>query len=357
MIFPLLGVFLTEDLKANAGFLGILEGAADTTASLLKLASGWISDHVKKRKSLVLTGYGIASAVRPLVAFASAPWHVLVVRLTDRVGKGIRGAPRDALIADAANPKTIGRAFGFHRAMDHAGAVVGSTAAAILVALHMERRHIFLVAAVPGVIATLLLFFVKEKPREPTAPRAKGTRAALPGSLKSYLGILLLFSIGNSSDAFLLIRAYELGVTNAPLLWTVLNISKLVWSYLGGDISDRVPRPILIAVGWLVFAITYVGLALASASWHAWALFVLYGTYYGLTEPAEKALVKDLAPEAVRGRAYGAYNFIVGVTALPAGILTGALWRIYGGTVALAMGAAVALASGALLIVWRARQS
>jgi MFS family permease len=217
-------------------------------------------------------------------------------------------------------------------------------------------RTVFLLAAIPGAMATVLVLFVREPPSKPE-PKARPARVKMPRALTAYLAILFVFSIGNSSDAFLLIRAYDLGVRNAPLLWTVLHVSKLVSSYLGGDISDRVPRSLLITAGWVVYAITYVGLALAWAPWQAWALFVLYGTYYGLTEPAEKALVKDLAPAEVRGRAYGAYNFIVGVTALPAGVLTGALWRIYGASVALGIGAALALASGILLVVWRARQS
>jgi MFS family permease len=379
MIFPLLPVFLTEALRAGPAYLGLVEGVADTVSSLLKLVSGVLADRTSKRKPLVLFGYGLASVARPFVALATAPWHVLAVRVTDRVGKGIRSSPRDALIADAAGERA-GRAFGFHQAMDNVGAVFGPLIAAGLVAASLPLRSIFWLAVIPGALATALVAVVREPPRaaatadagasagavgragdaRPAFSASKGdaTPAARPGvltrSLTAYLAILALFSLGNSSDAFLLLRARALGLTTSqiPILWSVLNLSKVVWAYLGGDLADRVPRARLIAAGWVVFAMVYAGLGRATAAWQAWALFVLYGVFYGLTEPVEKALVKDLVPADRRGRAYGAYNFVVGVAALPAGLLTGTLWRVAGAAVALQTGAALAAVAGVLLLAW-----
>jgi MFS family permease len=355
MIFPLLPVFLTEVLKAGPAYIGLVEGAADTVSSLLKLASGVVADRVPRRKPLVLFGYGLASAVRPFVALATHPWHVLAVRVTDRVGKGIRGSPRDALIADAAGDRA-GRAFGFQSAMDNAGAVVGPLIATALVALGMTLRGVFWIAVIPGIIATALVFAVRE-PERAVAPKPRdGARRAgvLTPTLRSYLAILALFSLGNSSDGFLLLRARSLGLTTAeiPILWAALNASKVGWAWLGGRLADRMPRARLIAVGWGVYALVYAGLGEATAPWHVWALFILYGVFFGLTEPVEKALLKDLVREDQRGRAYGAYNFIAGITALPAGLLTGLLWRTWGPARALEVAAALAGAAGVAILVW-----
>jgi len=359
MIFPLLPVFLTETLRAGPAYLGLVEGAADTVSSLLKLASGVIADRTERRKPLVLFGYGLASLARPFVALATRPWHVLAVRVTDRVGKGVRSSPRDALIADAAGDRA-GRAFGFHQAMDNAGAVAGPLLATALLAAGLSLRGVFWVAVIPGAVATALVAAVREPPRSaPGAARPAATanrEPVLTRTLTTYLFVLGLFSLGNSSDAFLLLRARSLGVATAqvPVLWAVLNLSKVVWAYLGGDAADRVRRAPLIAAGWFVYALVYTGLGRATASWQVWALFVVYGVFYGLTEPVEKALVKDLVRPEQRGRAYGAYNFVVGVTALPAGLLMGGIWNGYGPTVALELGAALAGVAAGLLLAWDA---
>jgi len=360
MIFPLLPVFLTEVLKAGPAYIGLVEGAADTVSSLLKLASGVVADRVPRRKPLVLFGYAVASAARPFVALATRPWHVLAVRVTDRVGKGIRGSPRDALIADAAGDRA-GRAFGYQAAMDNLGAVVGPLLATALVAWHMPLRHVFAVAIVPGVIATALVVAIRE-PARVSSPPLDGAPAAtrvLTPTLTSYLAILALFSLGNSSDGFLLLRARALGLSTAeiPVLWSVLNASKVVWAWLGGDLADRIPRARLIALGWLVYAAVYFGLGQATAPWQVWALFVVYGVFYGLTEPVEKALLKDLVRPEQRGRAYGAYNFVVGITALPAGLLTGLLWRTWGPGPALEVAAALAGAAGLAILGWDASRA
>jgi MFS family permease len=355
MIFPLLPAFVAS-LGAAPAFLGLVEGLADATSSLLKLASGYVSER-RRKKGIVLLGYGLAGAVRPLVALATAPWHVLAVRVTDRVGKGIRSAPRDALIANAVEQGQAGRAFGFHTAMDHAGAVVGPLVATALLSLGWGIRAVFWFAAVPGVLALLALLTV----REPATPvpdvepvRLAPGAGALPKSLRHYLLIVALFSLGNSSDAFLLLRAKELGVpvVSIPLLWSLFHVVKVLSARFGGIWSDRVPRSKLIIAGWSVFAVTYLAFGLASQAWHVWALFVAYGSYYGLTEPAEKALLRDLAPASARGRAYGFYNFVIGASALPAGLLMGWLWQTWSPLVALGTGASLALASALALLLW-----
>lgn len=376
MIFPLLPVFLVDTLGAAPVFVGLVEGAADMVSSLVKLGSGVLADVMPKRKPMVLLGYGLASAARPIVALATRPWHVLAVRVTDRVGKGIRGSPRDALIADAAGDHA-GRAFGFHQAMDNAGAVVGPLVATLLIGMGVSIRHVFAVAVVPGIVATALVAGIKEPPHagavgtategaRAIADAGGGGRAAtaerpvVPGlltpTLLSYLGVLGLFSLGNSSDAFLLLRAHSLGLRTEtiPILWSTLNVSKVLFAYIGGGYADRVSRVRLIAAGWVVFAIVYFGLGAATAPWHVWGLFVVYGVFYGLTEPVEKALVKDLVRAEQRGRAYGAYNFVIGITVLPAGLLTGALWRAVGPGVALDVDAGVACVACAALLAWDA---
>jgi MFS family permease len=357
MIFPLLPVFLTEVLKAGPAYIGLVEGAADTVSSLLKLASGVVADRVPRRKPLVLLGYALSSAARPFVALATQPWHVLAVRVTDRVGKGIRGSPRDAMVADAAGDRA-GHAFGYQAAMDNLGAVVGPLLATALVAGHMPLRDVFAIAVIPGVIATALVVAVRERARAPSPERAGGEPAArvLTPTLTSYLVILALFSLGNSSDGFLLLRARSVGLSTAeiPILWAALNASKVVWAWLGGGLADRIPRARLIALGWFVYAAVYLGLGRATAPWQVWLLFVVYGVFYGLTEPVEKALLKDLVRPDQRGRAYGAYNFVVGITALPAGLMTGLLWRTWGPGPALELSATLAGVAGVAILGWQA---
>ncbi len=355
MIFPLLPAFVAS-LGAAPAFLGLVEGLADATSSLLKLASGYVAER-RSKKRIVLVGYGVASLVRPLFALAMAPWHVLVVRVTDRVGKGIRTAPRDAMIADSVPQDQAGRAFGFHSAMDHAGSVIGPLLATALLALGWQVRSVFWFALVPGLLTMLTLLTVREpKPSSAEVSRQTlpKTPVILPPSLRRYFAILALFSLGNSSDVFLLLRAKQLGVpvVSIPLLWAAFNVTRVLSARYGGIWADRIARPKLIVAGWAVFAVTYLAFGLASRTWQVWALFLVYGVYYGLTEPAEKALVRDLAPSDARGRAYGFYNFIVGVSAVPAGLLTGWLWQTWSPFVALASGAALALGASVLLLAW-----
>jgi MFS family permease len=362
MIYPLLPFFLIT-LGAGPAFIGLVEGVAETTASMLKLASGWISDRWGKRKPLVVAGYGIASVARPLVALATAPWHVLLVRFVDRIGKGIRTAPRDALLAESVDPSVRGTAYGFHRAADHAGAVLGPlVASAILMAGLGGYRLVFMLAAIPAIVSVIVLLTrVREThSAAPITPKAQFEGfTGLPPSFRSFLAVILLFTLGNATDAFLLVRASQLGVGQAaiPLLWAVLHVSKMGWSVAGGILSDRVGPGRAIVAGWLVYAAVYAGFALADSAWHVWVLFLIYGLFYGLTEAPEKAMVAALAPPGRRGAAFGAYHFVIGVAALPASIIFGLLWQRYGSAVALFTGAGIALMAALFFLVARIKPS
>jgi MFS family permease len=362
IIYPLLPLFVTTVLGGNARTLGVIEGAAETTSAVLKLASGWWSDRMGRRKPFVVAGYVLASAVRPLIALAQTSGHVLAVRVVDRIGKGIRGAPRDALLADSVPFAQRGRAFGLHRTGDHAGAVVGPLAAfALLRWGGLDLRTLFLLAAIPGALAVLALIVgVREPPRATVAAAPVRLDAKLPGGFWAYLGVLIVFTLGNSTDAFLLLRASQLGVEAAllPILWAFLHVVKSITSTPGGILSDRVGRRPLIIGGWMVYAAVYLGFARAETTWHAWALFALYGVFFGLTEGVEKALVADLVPIERRGAGYGWYNLAIGLGALPASVLFGALWDRYGSGSAFVFGAAMsALASLLLMVVVRPRIS
>lgn len=357
MTYPLLPMFLATVLGASATAVGAIEGAAETTAALLKLASGWWSDRVSRRKPLVVMGYTIASVIRPLIGLAQSVGQVLAIRVTDRVGKGIRTSPRDALIADSVDPAIRGRAFGFHRAADNAGAVVGPLLAFAF--LHwggLHLRTIFLLTAIPGALAVLMLIFgVREVPRAspPKEAHKLDLKTPLGRRFWSYLGILLLFTLGNSTDAFLLLRAGQLGVSTAliPILWAMLHVVKSASSTPGGILSDRLGRKPLIVAGWFVYAAVYFAFGRAGQTWQAWALFAVYGLYFGLTEGVEKALVADLVPEDRRGAAFGWYNLALGVGALPASLLFGFIWDRWSSTAAFDFGALVALAAAAGLAV------
>jgi MFS family permease len=375
MAYPLLPLFLVGTLGAGPAFLGMVEGIAETTASLAKLGGGFLSDRVGRRKILVVLGYGVASVIRPLLALAAVPWHVLAVRFTDRLGKGVRSAPRDALLVDSVSPDRKGTAFGLHRAADHAGSVLGPLLAAGLLLLAPENlRLVFALTAIPGVMTILILIRgVREVVPQASTPDSEvldpatesgddppGSKGTPPSSasLRSlgpsfprYLAVLLLFTLGNASDAFLVLRAQDLGVplVALPLLWGVFHLSKMVWNVPGGILSDRFsPLPMIIG-GWLVYAGVYAGFALAGSAWQAWALFGIYGLFYGLTESPEKTLVAELAPSHLRARAFGVFHFAVGLGALPASLLFGILWQWKGAPVAFGAGAVIALVSVGLL--------
>lgn len=355
MIYPLLPQFLTAVLGASATTLGAIEGAAESLAALLKLASGWWSDRLARRKPMVVVGYVLASAARPLVAVATSAGHVLAIRLTDRVGKGVRTSPRDALIADSIDPSQRGRAFGFHRAADNAGAAVGPlVATALLLGAGLSMRSVFWIAAIPGALAVLtLVAFVRETPRAVAAKPDAAPPGPLGARFWRFLVVLLVFTLGNSTDAFLLLRAGQLGVPlwQMPLLWAALHFVKSASSTPGGALSDRFGRRPLIVGGWMCYAAVYVGFAEATATWHAWALFAAYGVFFGMTEGTEKALVADLVPAARRGTAYGFYNLAIGLAALPASLLFGLVWDGLGAEFAFSTGAALAMVAAAGMVV------
>ena len=278
MIYPLLPLFLSTVLGASASFIGVIEGAAESTAALLKLASGWWSDKAKKRKPLVVFGYGLATFVRPFTAIAQSATQVLAIRLADRVGKGIRTSPRDALLADSAEPSMRGRAFGFHAASDNAGAVLGPLIAfALLRWGNLTLRSVFWWAAVPGILAFIVLVVAVKEVQRPTEtsadkPAADTRRGSLGGRFWMYITVVLLFTLGNSTDAFLLLRANQLGVAVAlaPILWALLNFIKAALGTWGGSLSDRLGRKPLIISGWLVYAAVYFAFGQATTAWHAW---------------------------------------------------------------------------------------
>ncbi len=361
IIYPLLPIFLTSVLGASATAVGAVEGAAETTSALLRLASGWWSDRIRRRKPLVVAGYALASLARPLIAVAQSATQVLAIRVTDRVGKGIRGAPRDALIAESVDASIRGRAFGFHRAADHAGAVVGPLIAFALLGWgKVALRSVFLIAAIPGVLSVIVLVMgVREVPRPiPRVVRGGGgaapklERAGLDRRFWTFLAAIFLFTLGNSTDAFLILRANQLGVPVAlvPVLWAALHVVKSASSMPGGALSDRVGRKPLILAGWAVYAAVYFAFGRASESWHAWALFLAYGVFFGLTEGTERAMVADLVGADRRGTAFGWFNLAIGVGALPASLLFGFVWERFGATRAFEVGAMLAVAAAMVLL-------
>ena len=368
MIYPLLPDFLTRTLRAGPAALGVIEGVAEATASLMKWLSGWWSDRVRRRKPMVVSGYAIAAVARPLVGLATNWGQVLAIRFADRVGKGIRTSPRDALIADMVPPEKRGKAFGLQRAMDNAGAFVGPLiAAALLKFVFDDERPVFLLAAIPGLVAVaVLLFALRESPRPRaahSAEAASGSAAAgraggpLPRSFWIVIGIFGLFTLAMSTDAFLLLKARDSGIPlwQMPLLWAFFNGVKAVGGVPGGALADGLGRVWTIVFGWAVYAAAYVGFALAATPLAIWLLFAFYAAFYALTEGAERALVADLVSSDTRGRAFGIFHATVGLAALPASILFGLWWKLWGPRAAFLIGAAIALLATAALLAFRLR--
>ncbi|MEW5802177.1 MAG: MFS transporter [bacterium] len=420
MIYPLLPVFLSSVLGAGAFALGLIEGIAETTASILKIVSGYLTDRAGGRKPFVLIGYGLSSTVRPLIGLAMVWPAVLVLRFMDRVGKGIRTSPRDALIAEVTPPGCRGRAYGFHRAMDHAGAVFGPLAAVLLIQrFGFSLRSVFLCSAIPAVaVMVILALFVREGKQEGKVtgdsplvqkgmsggrvscdnPAAAGGEAAaegrgtdqhqavvqsarhvakhvarqaagesagesaeqsaeqsagqsgtdqkgMGGDFRLFLLAVIIFTLGNSTDAFLLLRlnAAGVGAAGTATLWSLFHVVKMASTYAGGRLSDRTGQKSMIITGWAYYAFIYLLFAFLHSQRALIGVFLLYGAYFGLTEPAERAWVSSFAPQAGRGRAFGSYHGAIGLASLPASLIFGLVWQTWGYRYAFIMGGIFAL--------------
>jgi MFS family permease len=362
MIFPLLPQFLLSVLGGNRFWLGVIEGIVDSASSIVKLWSGGWSDRIGARKGLVVVGYALAAITRPLIGIITAPWQLLLIRLSDRIGKGTRNPPRDALIADSVAPEIRGRAFGFNRAMDHLGAAVGPILAAIFLWFFPGQfRPLFLLAIIPGLLVVLLLALgLREPPRQTTAaPKMVWTLKPFGKGFRTYLLALVVFTLGNSSDAFLLVRAGELGVATVmlPILWCVFHVLKSAGNVIAGRAVDKIGSRPMILGGWALYGAIYLGFAVASTQWHVWLLFAGYAAFYAFTEPAEKTLVANLVGPEQRGLAYGWFNAAVGIGTLPASLLFGWLYQRFGALAAFGTGAALAMLAGVMLLGVRVEQS
>ena len=370
IIYPLLPTFLALTLGASPFAIGLIEGFAESVASILKLFSGYFSDKFHARKALVFLGYATAAIMRPCLAFAANWQQVLFVRMTDRIGKGIRGAPRDALLAASVPRDERGMVFGFNRAADHLGAVIGPVCAFLLISwiaadknnpTAFEYQKVFLFASIPVVIGLfVIVFFVREetKPvRQLEFVPVKLSLKEFDGNFKRFMVVIALFTLSNSTDAFLLLRAQQAGISPPilPLLWMALHFSKVCSSIVFGNLSDRLGRQRLIIAGWVVYALVYAGFAFVANAWQAWGLFIIYGTYFGLTEGTEKALVADMVGEEKRGTAYGLYNLAIGITVFPASLLFGLAWDRFGAQTAFLASAAVSIAAALLFLTVRTR--
>ncbi len=375
MVINILPLFLANVLGVQTSIIGLIEGIAEATASILKLFSGWFSDKIGGRKWIAVVGYGLSALSKPFFYIASS-WELIAgVRWADRVGKGIRTAPRDALVADLVTKEVRGLAFGFHRAMDTAGAMLGIVIAAIVVYFAQKNtldlskstfQTIVLISLLPAFLAVLSLAIgAKDVP-------IKGVRTAPKFSLRSmgrpfitFLVIVSIFTLGNSSDAFLVLRAQNLGITVTGIL-VMLVMFNLIYTLIAtpaGSLSDRVGRRRLIIGGWLVYAVIYMGFALAQSAWQIWALYVVYGLYYGMAYGTANALVADLVPEQLRGTAYGTYNAIIGILAFPASLIAGTLWQGvgawqgFGPSAPFLFGGTLALIAALLMAFWMPKVS
>jgi len=365
MVINILPLFLYNVLGVGTGVIGLIEGIAEATASILKVFSGWISDRLGGRKWLAVFGYGLSALTKPFFYAASSWTTVLVVRWADRVGKGIRTAPRDALVADSIDESQRGLAFGFHRAADTAGAMVGLlialgivwAAQSAAVDLGLRAFQIVVLASlVPAALAVLSLAIgARDVPVSTRRQRPAITFRGLGKPFLVFLLIVGLFDLGNSSDAFLVLRAQERGLSVIGILGMLasFNLVYALVSTPAGSLSDRVGRRRVIIGGWLAYAAIYLGFALTRSGWQVWMLYALYGVYYGLAYGTTKAMVADLVPAELRGTAYGTYNAAMGLLDLPASLIAGLLWQSFGAPAPFLFGAALALVAAILLALWK----
>jgi MFS family permease len=355
MIYPLLPAFLTATLGAGTAAVGIVEGVAEATAAVGKGVFGWLSDRKTRRKPFVMAGYAASVAARPLEAIAPGWGAVVAIRFLDRIGKGVRTAPRDAMIAGAVDPRRRGVAYGFERAMDNAGATIGPLLAALLLKFFFtDVRPVFALSIVPGLVALAILkFHAREEKIVPAKEDlGRAVAARFPPRFYAVIGIFTLFALANSTDAFLLLRARDCGVPlwAIPALWAFFNGAKALTNTPLGALADRIGRMPTILLGWLAYAGVYFAFGRVRSAGAIWALFGIYALYYGLTEGAQRAYVADVAGEKARGRAFGLFHLTVGLASLPASIAFGVLWAKLGPAAAFDVGAVLALASAVALV-------
>ena len=359
MLYPIIPIFLTVTLGAPVAFLGLIEGIAEGTASLMKVGSGWYSDRLSLRRPLVAAGYALSAVGKALLATAFHWPQVLIARTTDRFGKGVRTSPRDALIADSSLPEVYGRSFGFHRAADTMGAVLGPLIAlAVLQVVGQNNlRPILLAATIPGLLSVGLLAFVRERRREPRAEKSAvpGPKLDLSGASPvfwMFLSISLLFALGNSSDAFLILRAKDLGLSLSIviLMYVVYNAAYSLLSLPAGIVADRIGKRQLITGGFFVYGLVYMGFALTGQGSALWPLFLVYGIYMALTDGQARAMVAELSPEERRGTFLGLYHTGIGLMAVAASVLAGVLWDVVGKPAPFWLGASTGFAAAALML-------
>ena len=371
MIYPLVPIFLSSVLGVNKSVIGLIEGIAESTASLLKVFSGWLSDRIGKRKILLIFGYGISTLSRPIIALSTLWGHVLAFRFTDRFGKGIRGAPRDAIIAESTPHKDLGRSFGFHRGMDTLGAVIGPAIAFILLSLFTGNyRLVFWLSIIPGIIAVMIIvFFIKEQKSKRAeiqesdasellapgeSPRRLAFRAKFDWRFKAFVAIATLFALGNSSDVFLILKATDTGIkeTQIPIIYLCFNLVYALTAIPAGILSDRIGRKRIILAGFILFGFIYWGFAVASEQKHIWGLFLLYGVFMGLTEGIQKAYLGTIIPDKFRATGYGIFNTFTGLAIFPASVIGGWLWDKYGSQATFYYGSVTAFLSAFLFILF-----
>jgi MFS family permease len=374
MVVNILPIFLSSYLGVKTNIIGLIEGVAEATASILKLFSGWLSDKLKGRKWIAVAGYAISALAKPFFYVAGSWGWIAGARWADRVGKGVRTAPRDALVADSVKKENRGLAFGFQRAMDTAGAMVGLLIAFLVVKLVQSKtdvvtntlglhtfRTLVLISLIPAVLAVLSLAIgAKDVPMKDGTPLPKFAFKSLGKPFVIFMVIVSIFDIGNSSDAFLVLRAQNLGmsVTGILLMLAAFNLVYTLVSGPAGSLSDRIGRKRLIIGGWLVYALIYLGFGVANARWQVVGLYIAYGLYYGLAYGTTKAMVADLVPENLRGTAYGTYNAVLGILDFPASLIAGVLWSGVGGwqgfgpSAPFLFGAALSLVAAVLMITW-----
>jgi len=358
MIFPFIPIFLTSVLGASVSFVGLVEGFADATASILKVFAGGFSDKFKKRKPFIIAGYSLSALAKPLLAFAYYPWHVFFMRFLDRVGKGTRDAPRDALLSLSVSRSEVGKAFGFHRSADTLGATLGPLLAfLILPIIDNDLRKLFLLSFIASFFAILVIvFFIKDRDEKLEDKKTlKFELRGLGNPFYIFVSVSVLFSLGRASEALLLLRAQEIGVVLAflPLLYLVYNLSLVIFAVPAGILADRLGHRNVFMFGMLIFSLSYILFASTVSSFYIWFIFALYGFYSALTEGVGRAIVADLVVEEKRGTAYGVYNALNGIALLPGSLIFGILWDYYGAHFSFYYGATLSLTAFVVFLVMR----